>query len=104
MNVQITSIHEGKEINLCGKGFSCKSTMKKHIHSVHEGKKPHGCPICGKAFYKKVKLKEHIENIHEIKELLYLRSWYLQDSSMPNVCSKIPVLILPKLDHCTVGN
>ena len=64
LNVHITSIHEGKEINMCGKGFSCKSTMKKHIHSVHEGKKPHGCPICGKTFYKKVKLKEHIENIN----------------------------------------
>ena len=32
-------------------------TVKKHIDSIHEGKKPHGCSICGKAFYAKVTLK-----------------------------------------------
>ena len=31
----------------CHKGFDEEQNFKKHIESVHEGKKPYECDICG---------------------------------------------------------
>ena len=42
--------------------------MKRHIESVHEGKKPFQCPICPENFARKEHLKIHTASIHDLKE------------------------------------
>ena len=49
----------------CGKSFSQKSNLKKHIHTVHEGLKDHKCEFCGKSFFDASTLKKHILTVHE---------------------------------------
>ena len=38
---------------------------KRHVTSVHEGKKPFKCDICDAKFDEKSKLKKHITSVHE---------------------------------------
>ena len=48
----------------CGKEFSCKQNLKKHILSIHEGKKWQ-CETCDKYFNCKGDLVRHIAVIHD---------------------------------------
>ena len=87
------SIHEGKrfECDKCLKTFSTQSNlknhdnfvhekqkrecptcgkklvgeMKRHIQSVHEGKKDYKCNSCDKMFFSKAHLKRHFNGIHK---------------------------------------
>ena len=45
---------------ICGNSFANKSSLKLHIDSVHEGKKPFSCDICETSFSRKQHLKGHI--------------------------------------------
>ena len=49
----------------CGKSFSQKMNLKRHIHTVHEGHKDYKCESCGKSFSGAQYLKKHIHTIHE---------------------------------------
>ena len=40
------------QCNICEKTFSSKNSVKRHIGSIHEGKKPHQCEI--KSVYKRM--------------------------------------------------
>ena len=40
------------------------------MESVHEEKKPHKCPICDHSFSQKNDLKRHVESVHEGKKKL----------------------------------
>ena len=64
----IHSIHEGKKDYKCevsSKSFSHGGDLKKHIHAVHEGNKNHKCESCGKSFSQVGDLIRHICMIHE---------------------------------------
>ena len=41
--------------------------MKRHVISLHEGKKDHKCSICDRSFARKDRLKEHVNIVHEGK-------------------------------------
>ena len=43
--------------------------MKRHVASVHEGKKPFKCDICDYKFSQKTSMKSHVETVHEGKKL-----------------------------------
>ena len=64
----IASIHEGKkpfECNRCNTMFSQKGNLEKHIASVHEKKKPFECSIWNAKFGRKAHLNAHIKSVHE---------------------------------------
>ena len=50
----------------CGKAFSKKSALKRHIKDVHEGTK-YKCDICDKDFSQDSAVSLHIRNVHKIK-------------------------------------
>jgi uncharacterized Zn-finger protein len=41
--------------------------MKRHVDSVHEGKKCHKCSICDRSFARKAHLDVHVNLIHDGK-------------------------------------
>merc|ERR1711956_118788 len=45
--------------------FTQKNALKRHIDSVHEGKRPHLCTICGSSFAENRKLQIHIAAVHK---------------------------------------
>ena len=63
----IYTVHEdNKHYNCksCDKSFTYPYNLKKHIQTVHEGHKDYKCETCGKSFSKKENLKKHIHTIH----------------------------------------
>ena len=48
----------------CHSVFKTKQNLKRHIQSVHEGKKQHKCSICDYTFSQKGHVKQHIESVH----------------------------------------
>ena len=69
------TIHEGikrttiNKINVCPIcGKNVKISLKIHIESVHEGKKPFKCSLCDAAFGFKYGLNMHILSVHEKKK------------------------------------
>ena len=53
-----------KTCESCGKSFSEAGSLKKHIHTIHEGHKGYKCESCGKSFSQAGDLKRHIHTIH----------------------------------------
>ena len=72
-----TIVKEGNKCDSCGKIFSRKEHLKRHVKTVHEGIKiraspgvkkeqqDHICHHCGKNFARPESLKTHIYTIHE---------------------------------------
>ncbi|KAJ8903499.1 hypothetical protein NDN08_004605 [Rhodosorus marinus] len=52
----------------CGRVFSRKYEMQRHVSAVHERVKNFGCDRCGKFFALKQNLISHIEEVHEGKK------------------------------------
>ena len=71
MLIHVDLFHEGKKpfsCTLCNSKFTVNQSLKYHISSEHEEKKPpkpYRCEICDKNFQSKGKLKEHISSIHD---------------------------------------
>lgn len=69
LNLHIQRIHEGIEnkyaCTICSYSFNSNALLKRHVDSVHEGKKPIRCDICDAKFAEKSTLKSHIKLIHE---------------------------------------
>ena len=71
MKKHFVAVHEGKKPHkcpICHYGTANKGHLKKHIESVHEGKKPHKCSICDYNTSDKGNLKRHIGTVHAGKE------------------------------------
>ena len=54
--------------DICSSLFKTKRQLKKHIESVHEGKKPFKCNICDVSFSQKHNLETHVVSVHEGKK------------------------------------
>ena len=68
----IESVHEGKRPQKCNKcelRFVKISHLNAHLESVHEKKKPFKCEICGYSCSRKFNLKRHFEGVHEKTKL-----------------------------------
>ena len=63
------SVHGGvqqrtNDCPTCGKQFSCRDNLKKHITEIHEEKK-YNCELCDKKFSQAWGMKQHIETVHD---------------------------------------
>jgi uncharacterized Zn-finger protein len=45
--------------------------MKKHVETVHEGKKPFKCTICNSCYTRKTTLNKHMKTVHENMNQFY---------------------------------
>ena len=63
----IESVHDGKRhiCQICGIGVTSTTYLKKHITSVHEGIKPHKCELCDIRYPDQSGLRNHIRKVHE---------------------------------------
>eukprot|EP00189_Rhodosorus_marinus_P008140 CAMPEP_0184753004 /NCGR_PEP_ID=MMETSP0315-20130426/43876_1 /TAXON_ID=101924 /ORGANISM="Rhodosorus marinus, Strain UTEX LB 2760" /LENGTH=438 /DNA_ID=CAMNT_0027232363 /DNA_START=42 /DNA_END=1359 /DNA_ORIENTATION=+ len=52
----------------CGRTFSRKYELQRHISAVHYNVKKHVCSICDKAFALKQNLSSHVSEVHEKKK------------------------------------
>ena len=56
------------KFDLCAELELQMMPLKRHIESVHEGKKHFKCKICDASFSQKVNMNEHIALVHEGNE------------------------------------
>ncbi|CAB0031395.1 unnamed protein product [Trichogramma brassicae] len=62
-----TQVHNGRKhhkCDTCGKTFTTKAILDRHIESLHSGI-THACDLCGKILTRKDKLKTHIDSVHK---------------------------------------
>ena len=67
----ITSTHEEKKpfvCNICNTSFTQLVNLYSHVPSVYEGKKQFNCDTCCASFARKEQLNKHIEAVHEEKK------------------------------------
>ena len=67
----IASVHDGKKsfkCNVCNASFAGKRELNRHVESVHERKKPFKCNICDASFGYKFVLNKHVLSVHEGKK------------------------------------
>ena len=50
--------------NVCGKSFSSKTILKRHINTIHDKSAGFSCEECGKSFQRKDSLKRHCSTKH----------------------------------------
>ena len=60
----ICNIYELSKCDSCGKSFTETGSLKKHIKTIHKGKKVFKCDTCGKSFNTASYLNKHINNVH----------------------------------------
>ena len=53
---------------ICGYSCSRKADLKKHVASVHDGKKLFKCEICDYSCSKKSYLEKHVASDHDVKK------------------------------------
>ena len=67
----IHTVHEGHKdytCESCEKSFTSAQNFKKHIVTIHEGRKDYKCNSCDKAFTCDASLKRHILSVNENKK------------------------------------
>ena len=72
--LHIAAVHDGLKnfkCDQCDKSFKYPGTLRGHMKTIHQGKKPAAipCDICDKLFASKKTLKEHVQFIHEKKPI-----------------------------------
>ena len=63
VNLQLTC-----PIQSCGKIFSKRQTLCRHIKGVHTERETHRCAYCEKSFAHKNDLQVHVKGVHEGKK------------------------------------
>ena len=61
--------HKGYKCDSCGKIFSAKTKLKRHIYTIHEGYKDYICEFCGRTFNQRESLCKHMEAIHDVQKI-----------------------------------
>ena len=64
----IYTIHEGRKdykCDSCEWAFAQSGDLRKHIRTVHEGRRDHVCKFCGSAFSEKGSLNKHVRSFHD---------------------------------------
>lgn len=67
MKRHIASVHEGKrpfKCESCGATFTLKEHLKTHSY-VHTKDNPHKCSLCDASFVQKQALSKHLSTIHD---------------------------------------
>jgi uncharacterized Zn-finger protein len=61
------AVHDGVRYPCltCGKEFTQKGNMQKHVRTVHEKRQDFACPLCGKKFGEAGHMKRHREAVHD---------------------------------------
>ena len=54
--------------SICDYNCSDKESLKAHVNSVHENKKPYKCLVCDNIYCFKVNFEKHIALVHENKK------------------------------------
>ena len=68
--LQFMKVKKSFKCDSCDACFTYKHILKRHIASVHEGKKPFVvCDTCDARFASKYDMKGHISSVHEGKKL-----------------------------------
>ena len=62
---------EPVKCEICNYVFSAKRGLRKHIATVHGGKKPYKCKICDNSYTNNRSLISHIERVHNPKKSVY---------------------------------
>ena len=62
------------QMEFCNSTFTQKSSLKTHIASVHEEKKPFKCELCNYMCSRKSFLKTHSASVHEEKNVSSTKS------------------------------
>ena len=68
MKKHIATVHEGKrsyKCQSCNSKFHSKDGLNRHVITIHEGKKPYTCKICNLTFTQSSNLTVHIARVHE---------------------------------------
>ena len=75
----------------CGKVFSKKGHLDRHVRTIHMGMKDESapCPHCGKIFTTKSSLEPHIEAVH--------KGMYLNTGCANKFCKKQKILNLTNI-------
>ena len=63
----VSTVHEKRRDHVCPycpKAFGQKSTLTKHVSTVHEKRRDHACPHCPKAFGRVDNLRRHVRSQH----------------------------------------
>ena len=56
------------QCSMCGRGFTEKCNMVRHIRLVHQGERSYPCSLCGRRFSTKQHMQEHMERSCKCKE------------------------------------
>ena len=67
MKRHLKTVHEGRKdhkCERCGKEYTEKKSLRAHIKREHDNVRDEQCNQCGKLFFTKEVLKKHIKNIH----------------------------------------
>ena len=55
----------------CGRRFTQKGNLKRHVMSVHKGDRPFACNQCDATFGTKRNLSRHISAVHKKEKLFH---------------------------------
>ena len=66
--LDVTSFKQKPVCEVCQKGFSCQSSLTKHLKKIHKfGGKGLFCEVCDACFMNKKTLQRHLLQVHNIK-------------------------------------
>ena len=57
--------NKSHECNSCDKNFIWRSSLQRHVKSVHNKINDHKCELCNKSFGEKNKLIRHFKSVHD---------------------------------------